>query len=131
MFGARTFADHTFCSLNCIVIAKRAGLREPVREPTDPSSPKLLVPVLAIIHALTPLLLLATGLLARADSAMTPIALALFWSWPFWLWPMIRYRHCHSTLSALALATSLLVQTVATLPMLTLTGSRLFAHIKL
>jgi hypothetical protein len=49
--------------------------------------------MLALAHAAAPLLLyLLMRAIGGLDQTTERIAVVLFWSWPIWLWPLIRYR---------------------------------------
>ena len=75
------------------------------------------VPLLATAHALAPSLLYgAMWLATRANQTVTLLAIALFWSWPVWLWPLLRHRHARPWSTAIALVISLLVLAAVALP---------------
>ncbi|HEY9105169.1 MAG TPA: hypothetical protein VIN58_00720 [Roseateles sp.] len=132
MFGAKSFAGHTFCSAKCVARAREAGLGADAGIQPSISMRASAVPLLATAHALTPLLLYgAMWLVGHMENTVTLLAITLFWSWPVWLWPLIRHRHARPRSTAIALVMSLLALAAGALPMYVLTMWTLLPGLKL
>ena len=96
VLGARSFAEHTFCSTRCIGLAKQAGLRD--ESGGAPPQPLGIwtVPRLATAHALALPILLCGAKLLNLGTTAFQVVVALYWFWPLWLWPLVRHRSRNS-----------------------------------
>ncbi len=132
IFGAKSFAGCTFCSAKCATRAREAGLREEAGTEPSVAMHAPTVPLLATAHALMPLLICsAAWLIGHMDEMATLLAVMLFWSWPVWLWPLIRHRRARPRSTPIALVISLLALAAAALPIYVLTLWTLHPGLKL
>jgi len=116
--SAKSQGGHEFCSINCSIRAA-PRLQEEARIARDALSSHFAIPLLALAHAAAPLLLyLLMRTIGGPGQPIQRIAVVLFWSWPIWLWPLIRYRHRNIRLFGMALVLTLIVFVAAALPML-------------
>jgi hypothetical protein len=116
--SAKSQGGHEFCSINCSIRAA-PRLQEQARIARDAQSIHGTIPLMALAHAAAPLLLyLLMRAIGGPDPSIQRIAVVLFWSWPIWLWPLIRYRHRNLRLFGMALVLALIVLVAAALPML-------------
>lgn len=119
--SAKSQGGHEFCSINCSIRAA-PRLQEEARIARNAQSSHRAIPLLALGHAAAPLLLyFLVGAIGGPAQPLAPIAVVLFWSWPIWLWPLIRYRHRNIRLFGMALILALIAFVAAALPLLAMT----------
>lgn len=117
--SAKSQGGYEFCSIDCSIRAA-PRLQDEASRAEEARAISFTIPLLSLGHAVAPLLLYfvwrAVGL---PDWGIMKLAVLLFWTWPVWLWPLIRYRRRDTHLFGFAaLMLWLLGLLAATLPIL-------------